>query len=339
MCLPALSTVSPLVILTLAVARNEDGSFHMAKKKRQMGLGALVTTLREKSEIRPRPLLQLDHEAVRACCLAGTPVPDKVTVTTTAVLDIANRWVEEHVIGDPEFQSDVAVLGFDVEWRPCRRKGEQPVVAVVQLAASAACLVFQILWADVDNEQLASSAWARVLSDSTVRKVGVGVHQDAFKLSESWGIDVMGRSELQDYANELEALAPCDANSLVGLKKLAKQFLGLELKKPKKITMSNWAQQCLSSSQSTYAAMDAFVSRAIFIALVDGTWAPNPAAVKRGICKADMRTAQEVAEKIRAEREHRRMMKQGGGKRMRNEDHEEPAAGSKRRSKPEALSD
>jgi len=322
----------------------------MAKKRRgsnkqnqQLHIGELVTKLREagETEATPRHTLRLDPDVVRRCCLAGTPEPDKVTVTTTSVLSVAERWVREHVLGEEEETADGGeqVIGFDVEWRPVRRKGEKPTVAVVQLATSAACLVFQILWLDVGDKVLRNSLLAAVLRDTSRLKVGVGVRDDSIKLAESWGIEVLGRTELVDYANELKALeGTAFAGRSPGLRSLAEIFLdGLELSKPKKITMSDWSQQCLSDRQSMYAALDAFVSRAIYVALEDGSWASgrDPLSVKRGpaMKSVDTRPARVAAEEIKEQREERIRAKKSG-KRPSSEGEGKDGSSDKRR-KPE----
>jgi len=95
-------------------------------------VGDLLERLRaeRETESAPRAIVHLQQDLVKQCCLAGSPPPDVVAVTTTSLLSIANAWVKEHII-----ERECQVLGFDVEWRPCRKQGERPAVAVVQLAA------------------------------------------------------------------------------------------------------------------------------------------------------------------------------------------------------------
>ncbi|EDO33959.1 predicted protein [Nematostella vectensis] len=52
-----------------------------------------------------------------------------------------------------------------------------------------------------------------------------------------------------------------------GLKKLAKTILGIELDKPKNISLSNWELFPLTYKQVSYAALDAWVSFKLFVEL------------------------------------------------------------------------
>lgn len=45
-----------------------------------------------------------------------------------------------------------------------------------------------------------------------------------------------------------------------GLKTLAKEVLGKEVEKPKKVSMSRWDNACLTLAQVQYACLDAFLS-------------------------------------------------------------------------------
>ncbi|KAF3340072.1 Werner syndrome ATP-dependent helicase [Carex littledalei] len=45
-----------------------------------------------------------------------------------------------------------------------------------------------------------------------------------------------------------------------GLKNLAREVIGVQVDKPKSVTLSNWGKRVLSNKQIEYAAVDAFVS-------------------------------------------------------------------------------
>lgn len=45
-----------------------------------------------------------------------------------------------------------------------------------------------------------------------------------------------------------------------GLKNLAREVMGVQMDKPKSVTLSNWGKRVLSNKQIEYAAVDAFVS-------------------------------------------------------------------------------
>ena len=56
----------------------------------------------------------------------------------------------------------------------------------------------------------------------------------------------------------------------VGLKGLAKLVLGMEIEKPRRVTMGRWDNRWLNSDQVQYACVDAFVSFEIGKKLITG---------------------------------------------------------------------
>ncbi len=131
-------------------------------------------------------------------------------------------------------------------------------------------------------------------------KVGVGILEDALKLEAAWGIPVLGRTDIAQLASERGAVVSAP-NLSPGLKTLANAILGVDLAKPKRVVMSNWACQRLSAQQVEYAALDAWMSRAIYVALEDGTW-DGATATARGQGTRDDRLPSVAQEVLRVAR-------------------------------------
>jgi len=137
--------------------------------------------------------------------------------------------------------------------------------------------------------------------------VGVGILEDAAKLEAALGLNVLGRTDLGAYASSVGATP--DENKTPGLKTLAQAVLGLELAKPRSLVMSDWAQCILTPAQCEYAALDAWVSRMIYIGLEDGTWSDST-GVTRGPGEKDDRLASWAQEEIRVQRKRKRAERQ-----------------------------
>ena len=145
---------------------------------------------------------------------------------------------------------------------------------------------------------------AEILLDENILKVGIGIKADVTKFLTDYGIRVGGMLDLSDYANERldtsnasnanpnndnknnnnnPSAQPASASSSFSssssssspspsvtvpgrnwsLAALVSETLRMELSKPKRVRMSNWEND-LTHAQQQYAALDAYVSYAIF---------------------------------------------------------------------------
>jgi ribonuclease D len=84
---------------------------------------------------------------------------------------------------------------------------------------------------------------SQVLQDSSIRKVGVGLAEDAAKLLADWGAEVVSCVDLA-CAAKAEGLT-----HLTSLAKCSLHLLGLAMCKNKKIRMGNWERLPLSPAQ------------------------------------------------------------------------------------------
>lgn len=144
------------------------------------------------------------------------------------------------------------VVGLDVEWRPNRYRGQRNPVATLQLCVGHRCLIFQPLYCSQIPDALYN-----FLSDSNYTFVGVGIQTDLELLSEDHELDVTNAVDLRTIAaNEFNDRSLANA----GLKRLAETYMGADLDKPRRVTLSDWARDSLTLEQIQYACIDAYVS-------------------------------------------------------------------------------
>ncbi|GAV89072.1 DNA_pol_A_exo1 domain-containing protein [Cephalotus follicularis] len=140
------------------------------------------------------------------------------------------------------------IVGLDVEWRPNHTRNSDNPIATLQLCVGHRCLVFQIIHSPSLPQSL-----AQFLANDSYTFVGVGIRKDVEKLEDDYQLRVGNAVDLRRLVEE-EELKNC------GLKALARSVLGIEVEKPKSVTMSMWDNQWLTPSQVKYASVDAFLS-------------------------------------------------------------------------------
>ncbi|KAL5546811.1 hypothetical protein UlMin_006498 [Ulmus minor] len=147
---------------------------------------------------------------------------------------------------------DNLIVGFDIEWRPAFNSNIHNPVAIVQLCVGRNCLIFQLIHAQFIPRSLID-----FLGNSYYRFVGVGIRNDVEKLLYDYGLFVRNWVEVRDLAT----IAYGDPNMRnTSLKNLAGTVLGMEIEKPRAITLGRWDKLDLDSEQVKYACVDAFVS-------------------------------------------------------------------------------
>lgn len=155
------------------------------------------------------------------------------------------------------------VLGFDTETRPAFRKGVSYSPALLQLATSRAVYILQLkLIGDL-------SGLEALLSDAAALKVGVSLAYDVRKLQEVLPFMPAGFVEVEGLAKSLHI-------QNAGLRGLAALLMGVRISKASRT--SNWEVPVLTQAQVVYAATDAWVSRELYLKLVEmgGTIPPAP---------------------------------------------------------------
>uniref|UniRef100_A0A673GVQ7 DNA 3'-5' helicase n=1 Tax=Sinocyclocheilus rhinocerous TaxID=307959 RepID=A0A673GVQ7_9TELE len=145
-----------------------------------------------------------------------------------------------------------SAVGFDLEWPPSFTKGKTKKVAVVQLCASEEkCYLFHI-----SSMSGFPPGLKGFLEDENIKKVGVGIEGDKWKLLSDYDIKLKNIVELSDLANK--TLRCGEKWSLDGL---VKHLLKKQLFKDKLVRCSHWDDFGLTEDQKRYAATDAYVSR------------------------------------------------------------------------------
>ncbi|TVT96961.1 hypothetical protein EJB05_17571, partial [Eragrostis curvula] len=157
------------------------------------------------------------------------------------------------------------LVGIDTEWRvvvdPNGRRSNH--TAVLQLCVGLRCLVFQIFLADYVPEAELRDFFA----SPDHRFVGVSVDEDAKRLAEDYGMKIASTVELKNVAAEV--LQQPDLKK-AGLKALTLEVMGVNIDKPKRVTMSKWDAPSLSPEQVDYACIDAYTSYEIGRLLLSG---------------------------------------------------------------------
>ena len=184
--------------------------------------------------------------------LLGTPV--KLLVASSA--DEINLHLGTLLRGGP------TCLGLDAEWRPERgRQGRQSPVAVLQLASEDVVVVLQMLRATDGGRQEAPRLLRELLAAPHIVKMGVGIHDDAQRLRDSFGLECRGcldlRALLQDRSLALHSAAAAAGGPAPapGLKGLA-AHVGIPVDKEHEVRVSDWQAHTLTAAQVKYAAED-----------------------------------------------------------------------------------
>lgn len=142
-----------------------------------------------------------------------------------------------------------SAVGFDIEWPPSFTKGQKKKVALVQLCASVEkCYLFHL-----SSMSRFPTGLKIFLEDETIRKVGVGIEGDMWKLLSDFDVKLKNFVELGDLANG--RLRCGERWSLDGL---VKHLFKKRLFKQQDVRCSNWDDFELSQEQKRYAATDAY---------------------------------------------------------------------------------
>ncbi len=145
------------------------------------------------------------------------------------------------------------ILGFDTETRPSFKKGKKNRVSLLQLSGKHTACLFRINRIGLPGEL------TEILSDNTIIKAGVAIHDDIKALSHFSKIRTEGFVDLQKYVKEFGIESS-------GLKKLTAIILGFRISKSQQVT--DWEAEILSEAQKAYAATDAWVCYEIYNKLV-----------------------------------------------------------------------
>lgn len=146
------------------------------------------------------------------------------------------------------------VLGFDTESRPSFKKGQNYPASLIQLGGEHHIWLFQIsTFSSLD------SLW-KILADKHIIKAGVAIADDIKKLQELQDFQPAGFVEIATMSTQAGILN-------TGLRSLAALLLNFRISK--RAQVSNWAKSTLTDVQIQYAATDAWVSRELYLHMLD----------------------------------------------------------------------
>ncbi|XP_025031851.1 Werner syndrome ATP-dependent helicase-like, partial [Python bivittatus] len=153
-----------------------------------------------------------------------------------------------------------AVLGFDIEWPAIYAKGKEGKVALIQLCESETkCYLFHI-----SSMSSFPVGLKRLLEDNTIKKAGVGIEGDKWKLMRDFEIKLENLVDLADLANE-----KLKCKEIWSLNGLVKHLFHKQLVKDRLVRCSNWECFPLTEEQKLYAATDAYAGFLIYQNLIN----------------------------------------------------------------------
>lgn len=158
-----------------------------------------------------------------------------------------------------------SLLGFDTETRPSFRKGESYLPSLLQLCGEGDPYLFQLQKLS-DLKPVFS-----LLANPEVDKVGVAIRRDVEELKELQSFKPAGFHDVGHMAEK-------KGFRNTGLRPLTALLLDRRISKGAQV--SNWAADELNQKQLVYAATDAWVSRKLYLAMLDAT--PNPELEEKG---------------------------------------------------------
>ena len=135
------------------------------------------------------------------------------------------------------------ILGFDTETKPSFKKGSQHKVSLLQVSTEDTCFLFRL------NHTGLTPALLRLLTDKTVKKVGLSWHDDVNSLHKLKAFTPGDFIDLQQCANQIGI-------EDLSLQKLYANLFGKKISKRQQL--SNWEADILTDKQKLYAATDAW---------------------------------------------------------------------------------
>lgn len=148
--------------------------------------------------------------------------------------------------------SSEKILGFDTETKPSFRKGKKNKVALLQLATDTKAFLFRLNFLGLPDPV------GKILSDTTIIKAGVAIHDDIKFLMEHRPFVPAGFTDLQ-------LMAQNKGIKNIGLRKLSAIALGFKISKKQQVT--DWEARALTGKQLLYAATDAWICYELFMEL------------------------------------------------------------------------
>lgn len=152
------------------------------------------------------------------------------------------------------YLSKTKLIGCDTETRPNFKKGQRNRVALLQLSDDKRCFLFRLNMIGLPVEV------ASILQRSDIKKVGAAIRDDIAALQKLTPFTPNGFIDIQKMVDAYGIEAK-------SLKKMSAIVLKFRISKSQQL--SNWESAELTHAQQLYAATDAWVSREIYIQLIN----------------------------------------------------------------------
>lgn len=168
-------------------------------------------------------------------------IPDLPRVVFPGEIKVVDR--PEDVDAAVEYLLGQEILGVDTETRPSFKKGVSYEVCLLQVSTEDVCYLFRL------NLVGMTSSVIKLLSDTTVPKIGLSWHDDLHQLHRRADFETGLFVEIQEIAKEF-GIAD------MSLQKLYANLFHQKISKAQRL--SNWECAELRDSQKVYAATDAW---------------------------------------------------------------------------------
>jgi ribonuclease D len=152
------------------------------------------------------------------------------------------------------------LVGFDSETRPSFHKGVLNEVALIQLSTFDECYLFRLNKIGIPDDLL------NYLEDSSLKKIGLSLHDDFLMLSHISKVKPAGFIDLQNLVGDY-----CIND--ISLQKIYAILFGEKISKGQRLT--NWEADELSHAQQQYAAIDAWACIRIYKYLTENKFSPE----------------------------------------------------------------
>jgi hypothetical protein len=200
--------------------------------------------------ISPSVLQQNEQNCIPYIC-------GKLPITYTNDPITVDKWLCDNIM--KEYGNIYSFIGFDVEAvsnLPWRETNFPNRPATVQLSTPYSSLVLQ-LTSNYDLDDKLLYPLQTLLQDPSIIKVGAGIDDDMLELYR-WNKMLQARSRF-----DIGGIGSSHNGHRVGLQRLVRAIVGVELVKSKRVTMSDWSQVPLSMKQLNYASRDAWAGAAV----------------------------------------------------------------------------
>lgn len=135
------------------------------------------------------------------------------------------------------------ILGIDTETKPTFKRGQHTKVSLLQVSTPETCFLFRL------NHIGMLPSIIRLLSDSSVPKVGLSLHDDINSLHRRADFEPGAFVDIQELVGQLGVKD-------MSLQKLYANLFGQKISKRQRLT--NWNADVLTEAQKLYAATDAW---------------------------------------------------------------------------------